>query len=502
MYENFFGFKERPFQLVPNPAYLFLSRSHEEALAHLTYATHQGDGFVAITGEVGTGKTTLCRAFIESLDEETEVAYIFNPKLTAHELLESICDEFGIQVSAETIKDLLDALNRFLMDQKALGKQVLLVIDEAQNLTQEVLEQVRLLSNLETSTEKLLQIVLVGQPEMAEKLEAYELRQLGQRISLSCHLSPLTFKESMEYIRHRVRIAARNAGVPFSRNAFRKIFTYSKGIPRLIHIVCDRALLTAYGLNTHRINGRITAAAIRELATQGDAKRLRRMEIIKISLLTILIGGLIVLFFVKPSELGIERVLNSVKSFKIPKTEITKAPASPDTPQLGPQKPDQPKPDQPKSESGKVQSKKTAPKPPKPDAVTALDSRPSALGHQPPTDEPARAQLNRPQTVSLAHALAHCDSTGSMRTSLANAIAMWGKSEPLQQHEKYLIDEKTFFTLTARKNGFLMERFSGSLEILFELDLPTIMGFHMPNEASLRYFTLQQINGNRLLFLG
>jgi general secretion pathway protein A len=178
MYQNFFGFKERPFQLVPNPAYLFLSPSHEEALAHLTYATSQGDGFVVVTGEVGTGKTTLCRAFIESLDDQTEVAYIFNPKLTAIELLQTICDEFGIQTSADTTKAIIDAFNAFLMEKKSQGLQVLLIIDEAQNLNHDVLEQVRLLSNIETNTEKLLQIILVGQPEMADLLDSYELRQL------------------------------------------------------------------------------------------------------------------------------------------------------------------------------------------------------------------------------------------------------------------------------------------------------------------------------------
>ncbi|MBN1107069.1 MAG: AAA family ATPase, partial [Deltaproteobacteria bacterium] len=181
MYKNFFGFKERPFQLVPNPAYLFLSRSHEEAMAHLTYALSQGDGFVEMTGEVGTGKTTLCRAFLENLDQNTDAAYIFNPKLDSLQLLKAINDEFGISSEGDNIKDLIDRLNAFLLRRKAEGKKVILVIDEAQNLSADVLEQLRLLSNLETTTSKLLQIVLVGQPELGEMLDSQELRQLGQR---------------------------------------------------------------------------------------------------------------------------------------------------------------------------------------------------------------------------------------------------------------------------------------------------------------------------------
>ena len=170
MYKNFFGFKERPFQLLPNPVYLFLSRSHEEALAHLIYAMSQGDGFVEITGEVGTGKTTLCRAFLEKLNENTEAAYIFNPKLDSVQLLKTINDEFGISSEADNSKDLIDTLNAFLMGKKAEGKKAILVIDEAQNLDKDVLEQIRLLSNLETTTSKLLQIILVGQPELGEML--------------------------------------------------------------------------------------------------------------------------------------------------------------------------------------------------------------------------------------------------------------------------------------------------------------------------------------------
>ncbi|MBW1799799.1 MAG: AAA family ATPase, partial [Deltaproteobacteria bacterium] len=273
MYKKFFGFKERPFKLVPNPAYLFLSRSHEEALAHLSYAISQGDGFVEITGEVGTGKTTLCRAFLETLDENTEAAYIFNPKLDAIQLLKAINDEFAIRSEPDNTKDLIDILNAFLIEKKGQGKKVILLVDEAQNLSVEVLEQLRLLSNLETTTSKLLQIILVGQPELGDMLDSYDLRQLGQRITLSCHIHPMTRNETRQYILHRIHTASQKPGVTFTWAAFFAIYRYSRGIPRQINIVCDRALLFAYGLNRHIITGSIVKASARELAGRGDIRK-------------------------------------------------------------------------------------------------------------------------------------------------------------------------------------------------------------------------------------
>ena len=269
MYEKFFSFREKPFKLVPNPAYLFLSKSHEETLAHLNYALSEGDGFVEITGEVGTGKTTLCRAFLESLDADTIAAYIFNPRLGPRQLIRAINDELGIKYDADNTKDLIDKLNAFLIRKKAQRKKVILLIDEAQNLSRNVLEQLRLLSNLETNQEKLLQIILVGQPELSEILDSHELRQLSQRITLRYHLSPLNHKETVEYIRYRINIAAQNAGIKFNRSAFRQIYKYSRGIPRVINIACDRSLLTAFGLSRHKITGSIARASIKELMGAG-----------------------------------------------------------------------------------------------------------------------------------------------------------------------------------------------------------------------------------------
>jgi general secretion pathway protein A len=302
MYNTFFGFREKPFKLVPNPEYLFLSKSHEIALAHLTYATEHGDGFVVITGEVGTGKTTLCRNYLEGLDEQTESAYIFNPKMAYEQLLGSICREFGISVQDNSAKALLEALYAYLIEKNSAHHKVVLVIDEAQGLSIENLELVRMLSNLETTRNKLLQIILVGQPELEEKLETYELRQLAQRISLNYQLTPLSFKDTQAYIRHRLGIASQQRRVDlFSTAACRLVFRFSKGIPRLINIICDRALLTAYSQNKTFISRSIMQTAMREVSQHGhDQATIRKrwflLAGIGVGLLALLIVAIVTTF--------------------------------------------------------------------------------------------------------------------------------------------------------------------------------------------------------------
>jgi len=311
MYENFFGFKEKPFKLVPNPDYLFLSKSHEEALAHLNYALSQGDGFVEITGEVGTGKTTLCRCFLENLEDDAIAAYIFNPRLRPRQLIKTINDELGIKYRTDNTKDLIDNLNSFLMRQKTRRKKVILLIDEAQNLSKNVLEQLRLLSNLETNKEKLMQIILVGQPELSDILDSHELRQLGQRITLRYHLSPLNPKESIEYIQYRISIAAQKSGLIFDRSAYRPIYKYSRGIPRVINITCDRILLTAFGLNKSKISGRIVKDSIKELKSRGAPRKFALLDWRKI--ITISGAALLILaaaIFSQPLRQGIQSWFN------------------------------------------------------------------------------------------------------------------------------------------------------------------------------------------------
>jgi len=265
MYNAFFDFREKPFKLVPNPEFLFLSQCHEEALAHLTYATSQGDGFVEITGEVGTGKTTLCRVVLEDLFKDIEAAFIFNSKLDSVQLLRAINKELGIVSLSSDPVELTNELGEFLLEKKSQGKSVILLIDEAQNLGHETLEQLRLLSNLETTKNKLLQIILVGQPELSDILDSYDLRQLRQRINLSCHIHPMTFKETCDYIIHRVNVASLKPQTLFSRKVQKDIYRFSAGIPRLINIICDRCLLAAYSLNKKKVTPSILKLAQNEL---------------------------------------------------------------------------------------------------------------------------------------------------------------------------------------------------------------------------------------------
>jgi general secretion pathway protein A len=257
MYTAFFGLREKPFALSPDPRFLFLSAAHREALAHLLYGIEQGEGFIAVTGEVGTGKTTLCRTLLRRLGHEVEVAFLFNPNLTARELLEAILIEFGVEKRGEGTREVVEELNHFLLERRQQGRRVLLIIDEAQGLPPETLEQIRLLSNLETESEKLIQILLLGQPELDELLESPELRQLRQRIGVRWRLAPLSREETGEYVRHRLRISAdATRDHLFPDDALRAIYRRSRGIPRLVNLLCDRALLAAYADGAPTVEGR------------------------------------------------------------------------------------------------------------------------------------------------------------------------------------------------------------------------------------------------------
>ena len=266
MYPKYFGLKEPSFSIAPDPHYLFLSEQHKEALAHLLYGAGENGGFVLLTGEVGTGKTTVCRAFLEQLPEGVEVALILNPALTANELLLNICDEFRIQVpeGERSVKALVDRLNAYLLEAHGRGRRPVLIIDEAQNLRPKVLEQVRLLTNLETSKHKLLQIFLIGQPELRRMLERDWLRQINQRITARFHLLPFTPKETGEYIRHRVAVAGVDRPL-FTAAAIRRIYQSSGGVPRLVNILCDRALLGACVTRSPQVTPAIVKKAAREV---------------------------------------------------------------------------------------------------------------------------------------------------------------------------------------------------------------------------------------------
>jgi general secretion pathway protein A len=277
MYLRYFGLQEEPFSIAPNPSYLYMSDRHREALAHLLYGVGVGGGFVLLTGEVGTGKTTISRCLLQQLPENTDIAYILNPFLSATELLATICDELGIDTGddKDSLKNLTDCLYHFLLENHSKGRNTVLLIDEAQHLQFEVLEQIRLLTNLETNTKKLLQIIFVGQPELQALLEKPVLRQLAQRITARCHINPLNYNETREYIRHRLHIAGLPANQElFSSSIVKEIHKKSGGIPRLINVLCDRTLLGTYAQNKSHIDqATLKQAAIEVMGSENGMHR-------------------------------------------------------------------------------------------------------------------------------------------------------------------------------------------------------------------------------------
>ena len=273
MYAPFFGLKQEPFSIAPDPHYLFMSERHREALAHLLYGIGGGGGFVLLTGEIGAGKTTVCRCFLEQIPKRCNVAYIFNPKLTVAELLKSVCDEFHIPVPVRqphlaTVKDYLDPLNQFLLRTHSVGQNNVLIIDEAQSLSADVLEQLRLLTNLETTERKLLQIILIGQPELRGMVARPEMEQLAQRVIARFHLGALSEPETTQYIRHRLSVGGLKGPLPFDRPARRRIHQWSRGVPRRINLLCDRAMLGAYTEGKSRIDSSIIDKAAAEVFDQ------------------------------------------------------------------------------------------------------------------------------------------------------------------------------------------------------------------------------------------
>jgi general secretion pathway protein A len=291
MYQSYFGLAEAPFSIAPAPRFLYMSQRHQEALAHLLYGVRGGGGFVLLTGEVGAGKTTICRCLLEQIPESCDVAYIFNPKLTVAELLSTICIEFGITYPADntSIKVFIDCINAHLLEAHANGRQAVLIIDEAQNLAADVLEQMRLLTNLETNERKLLQIILIGQPELAAMLERPELKQLAQRIVARYHLGPMTRQEVGAYVRHRLEVAGTQRQL-FPPALMNRLHRLSGGVPRIINVLCDRALLGTYVQGKDRVDRKTLAQAEREVLQTPTSLRRRTKRIYIAGMLGLLVG--------------------------------------------------------------------------------------------------------------------------------------------------------------------------------------------------------------------
>ena len=290
MYQQYFGLAEAPFSIAPDPRYLYLSQRHQEALAHLLYGVGGDGGFVLLTGEVGAGKTTVCRCLLQQIPASCDVAYIFNPKLTVEELLSTICVEFGIAYPSgnSSIKVFVDCINNYLLDAHAKGRHTVLIIDEAQNLSADVLEQMRLLTNLETNQRKLLQIILLGQPELAAMLERPELRQLSQRIVARYHLGPLTRPEVAAYVRHRLEVSGARRPL-FPASLMGRLYRLSGGVPRVINVLCDRSLLGAYVEGKERIDRATLTKAAREVFHQPIARDRRTLGALTAAL--VLVAG-------------------------------------------------------------------------------------------------------------------------------------------------------------------------------------------------------------------
>lgn len=293
MYTRYFGFNEKPFTLTPNPRFIFLSKNHKEAFAHLLYGINNHYGFIALTGEVGTGKTTILRTLLGQLQDELyRTALIFSPCLTSIELLRCINSEFGIDATSEYANELLAELNRFLLAETAAGRTVVLVIDESQNLQPEVLEHIRLISNLETENDKLIQIILAGQPELDALLDRPDLRQLNQRIAVRYKLQSMSLAETRSYIRQRMEVAGETGGVSFTRAATALIYLSTRGVPRMINILCDRTLLIAYGDERRRITAGIVVRGTWELLNRSEGRRLSLVSagIVMFALIAVLAG--------------------------------------------------------------------------------------------------------------------------------------------------------------------------------------------------------------------
>lgn len=490
MYKSFFGFHERPFKLVPDPAFFFYSPSHEEALAHLVYTIRQGEGFALIIGEVGTGKTTLCRQFLENLEENIDTAYIFNPILEPVDLLKSINSELGISSSGDQPRELINRLNTYLLEKKRQGHRVILIIDEAQSLSFDVLEQLRLLSNLETTRSKLIQIIMVGQPELNKLLGSYKLRQLRQRVSVTYRLAPLTRTETKKYIYYRTSIASGKSTALFSSSAVREIYAFSSGTPRLINIVCDRALLAAFIQNRHRISGKIARAAVKELYGPDDRRpfinllRLRWLWALFITGLLILVG-----FLTVPKMLATHNLKNTtfsessrilIDTIKAP--PVVQRPTNPLPPEKNrsdPAMPHLPLPDErrgiPDPASGDIILKELSVVNPIEQGF-ASQRRDLDSGSTRP-EIPSIRSGEITAVDALKRLLADMDPGQSRRAALLAVLKLWTPDPEIRADRKEANDDLGYFQQIAGFNGLEIHRTGNSASLITGMDLPAIMVF-------------------------
>jgi general secretion pathway protein A len=443
MYTEAFKLNEPPFSLTPDPRFLYMSEQHREGLAHLVYGVQQPGGFVQLTGEIGSGKTTLCRCLVQQLPSNTEIALIVNPRLTVPELLATVFDELGIPHPSEhaSIKAFVDALNRHLLQSHAQNRRTVLIIDEAQNFSYDVLEQIRLLTNLETAREKLLQIILIGQPELRSLLKRKELQQLAQRITARYHLHALSRRDTYAYIQHRLEVAGRRDPL-LTNAAMRKVYSLSGGMPRVINIICDRALLGAYSLDKKMVSTAIVRRAGRE--AQGIVPWYKRIR-------PVWAAGIVALIAVVA---GIAAFLASSHRFAAPQNAATSASATASIP-----------------------------------SATIQTEPPSTI----PAAEDLKPVINPllsvpEQDSGLATMLTNPSLGGEGGTSFTNLFARWGT--------KIAMGQSDLGCKVASANGFECLFQTGGWAKLRRLDLPAILEVTLP-DGQRRRVTLVELGNDR-----
>lgn len=434
--------------MVPDPAFFFMSRSHEEALAHFKYAISAGDGFAVVTGEVGTGKTTLCRYYLNHIDDKVESAYVFNPTLNPRQLLLTILEEFGIRYKKDvTTKELLDLLNNFLMTKKAEGKDLVVLIDEAQNLDIKVLELLRLLSNLETHKSKLLQIILIGQPELRDVLESHELRQLDQRINLRWHLTPLQYEEVRDYITHRIQVASVRPVVKFTDSAYRAIYKYSGGIPRLINIACDRSLISAFSKGQKKITDSTVKAAIVELSGRGRIKRQKFGWTSRATIPFSLAGiAVLSLFFLLRFDLIDTDMFSSVTDQKESQT-LSRSTAEP------------------------------------------VDNALSREGTPTPAGKPISHSAEWLETLNPM------DSTESRNKAFQQMMTLWGEDTNIEPSMTLLDTPDAFYRLASKKRGIQAKQVRIDFDLLQRLNHPAVIEIEPSDGDVPLFFALRRLSG-------
>ncbi|OHC74461.1 MAG: hypothetical protein A3G18_11240 [Rhodospirillales bacterium RIFCSPLOWO2_12_FULL_58_28] len=435
MFRSFFGIKENPFSNTPDPRYVFMSRRHQEALAHLVYGVQGGNGFVLLTGEVGTGKTTISRCLVEQLPKNVDMALCINPRLNEFELLATICDEMGVfyPILTNSIKTLMDKINRHLIETHARGRRAVLIIDEAQNLAPRVLEQVRLLTNLETASAKLLQIILIGQPELKELLGRVELRQVNQRITARYHLDPLNIEEARAYIRHRLKIGGPAEDI-FRPGAVTEIFKRSHGVPRLINSICERCLLGAYAKNVRYIDEKLARSAADDVL--GFPRR--RSVFGRIAAIAAVIAASALFVGLDPLHMR----LNS----------------------------------------------KLSPSPPEAQQPPAIERPPEV--QQPPA-EPAIEQTaqNAPAEISIEYLFRNPELAGDISTAMSKLFAMW--------KVEYVAPGKPDLCAGASYAGIRCLRWHGDWQALNDINRPALISLAAGEEKRI-YAVVTALDGNNV----